>query len=144
MKAVTSSDAQQRLADPSTVGQTPATNRWRKRFSNISLPTRSLLIFALIGFAAQLVDGALGMAFGQISSTILVSIGVPPAAASAGVHTAETFTTAVSAISHVAHRNVDWTLFFRLAIPGVVGGVIGAYVLTPSMRQRPSPSCSPI
>ncbi len=91
---------------------------------------QALLIFALIGFSAQLVDGALGMAFGQISSTILISIGVPPAAASAGVHTAETFTTAVSAISHVAHRNVDWSLFTRLAIPGVIGGVIGAYVLT--------------
>src|SRR5689334_17077249 len=90
----------------------------------------ALLIFALIGFAAQLVDGALGMAFGQISSTILVSIGVPPAAASAGVHTAETFTTAVSAVSHVAHRNVDWKLFFRIAVPGVAGGVAGAYVLT--------------
>ena len=90
----------------------------------------ALLIFACIGFAAQLVDGALGMAFGQISSTILISIGVPPAAASAGVHTAETFTTAVSAVSHVAHRNVDWSLFFRLAIPGVVGGVLGAYILT--------------
>jgi uncharacterized protein len=90
----------------------------------------ALLIFALIGFAAQLVDGALGMAFGQISSTILISIGVPPAAASAGVHTAETFTTAVSGISHVAHRNVDWRLFFRIVIPGVIGGVIGAYVLT--------------
>jgi uncharacterized membrane protein YfcA len=90
----------------------------------------ALLIFALIGFAAQLVDGALGMAFGQISSTILISIGVPPAAASAGVHTAETFTTAVSGISHVAHRNVDWRLFFRIVIPGVIGGVLGAYVLT--------------
>ena len=90
----------------------------------------ALLIFVLIGFAAQLVDGALGMAFGQISSTILVSMGVPPAAASAGVHTAETFTTAVSGISHVAHRNVDWNLFFRLVIPGMIGGVLGAYVLT--------------
>ena len=90
----------------------------------------ALLIFALIGFSAQLVDGALGMAFGQISSTILISMGVPPAAASAGVHTAETFTTAVSAISHVGHRNVDWKLFFRLAIPGVIAGVLGAYVLT--------------
>jgi len=84
----------------------------------------------MIGFAAQMVDGALGMAFGQISSTLLIAMGVPPAAASAGVHTAETFTTAVSGISHVAHRNVDWRLFFRLVIPGVVGGVLGAYVLT--------------
>ena len=89
-----------------------------------------LLTFVLVGFAAQLVDGALGMAFGQISSTILISMGVPPAAASAGVHTAETFTTAVSGISHVAHGNVDWRLFFRIVIPGVIGGVLGAYVLT--------------
>jgi uncharacterized membrane protein YfcA len=89
-----------------------------------------LLTFVMIGFAAQLVDGALGMAFGQISSTLLISMGVPPAAASAGVHTAETFTTAVSGISHVAHRNVDWRLFFRIVIPGVIGGVLGAYVLT--------------
>jgi uncharacterized membrane protein YfcA len=90
----------------------------------------ALLIFLLIGFAAQLVDGALGMAFGQISSTILLSIGIPPAVASAGVHTAETFTTAVSGVSHIAHRNVDWRLFMRLVIPGVIGGVLGAYVLT--------------
>ncbi|MEO7177318.1 MAG: sulfite exporter TauE/SafE family protein [Allosphingosinicella sp.] len=89
-----------------------------------------ILPFVAVGFAAQLIDGALGMAFGQISSTLLISMGVPPAAASAGVHTAETFTTAVSGISHVAHKNVDWRLFFRLAIPGVVGGVLGAYVLT--------------
>jgi len=89
-----------------------------------------LLPFMLIGFTAQMVDGALGMAFGQISSTLLIAMGVPPAAASAGVHTAETFTTAVSGISHVAHRNVDWKLFFRLVIPGVFGGVLGAFVLT--------------
>jgi uncharacterized protein len=89
-----------------------------------------ILPFIAIGFAAQLVDGALGMAFGQISSTMLISMGMPPAAASAGVHTAETFTTAVSGISHVAHRNVDWRLFFRIAVPGVIGGVLGAYVLS--------------
>lgn len=89
-----------------------------------------LLPFVLIGFAAQLIDGALGMAFGQISTTLLITMGVPPAAASAGVHTAETFTTAVSGISHVAHRNVDWRLFFRIAVPGILAGIIGAYVLT--------------
>jgi uncharacterized membrane protein YfcA len=99
-------------------------------FADLLSDPSVLLPFILIGFAAQMVDGALGMAFGQISSTLLISTGVPPAAASAGVHTAETFTTAVSAISHVAHRNVDWRLFFRLVIPGVIGGVIGAYVLT--------------
>jgi uncharacterized membrane protein YfcA len=73
-----------------------------------------LLPFILIGFAAQLVDGALGMAYGTISSTLLVGLGVPPAVASAGVHTAETFTTGISAVSHVAHRNVDWKLFARI------------------------------
>jgi uncharacterized protein len=93
-------------------------------------PSTAILTFILIGFAAQMVDGALGMAFGQISSTLLITLGVPPAAASAGVHTAETFTTAVSGISHVAHRNVDWRLFFRIVIPGVIGGVAGAYLLT--------------
>ena len=89
-----------------------------------------ILPFVAVGFAAQMVDGALGMAFGVISTTLLVSIGVPPAAASAGVHTVETFTTGVSGISHIFHRNVDWKLFSRLAIPGVIGGVLGAYVLT--------------
>ena len=90
----------------------------------------ALLPFVAIGFAAQMVDGALGMAFGQISSVLLISMGVPPAAASAGVHTAETFTTAVSGVSHVAHRNVDWKLFFRIVIPGIIGGIAGAYLLT--------------
>ncbi|QNM84105.1 sulfite exporter TauE/SafE family protein [Sphingomonas sabuli] len=70
------------------------------------------------------------MAFGVISTTLLVSIGVPPAAASAGVHTVETFTTGVSGVSHIINRNVDWKLLARLAIPGVIGGVLGAYVLT--------------
>jgi uncharacterized membrane protein YfcA len=89
-----------------------------------------LLLFVAVGFTAQLIDGALGMAFGVISTTLLVSLGVPPAAASAGVHTVESFTTGVSGLSHVLHRNVDWRLFFRLLIPGVIGGVLGAYVLT--------------
>lgn len=90
----------------------------------------AILPFIAVGFAAQLVDGALGMAFGVISTTLLVSLGVPPAVASAGVHTVETFTTGVSGISHIAHRNVNWKLLARLAIPGVIGGVLGAYVLT--------------
>jgi hypothetical protein len=89
-----------------------------------------LLPFAAVGFFAQLIDGALGMAFGTISNMLLLSLGVPPAAASAGVHTAESFTSAASALSHVAHRNVDWRLFARLLLPGVIGGVMGAYVLT--------------
>lgn len=94
------------------------------------LDLSTILLFVAIGFAAQAVDGALGMAFGQISSTLLIATGVPPAAASAGVHTAETFTTAISGISHVIQGNVDWRLFVRLAVPGVIGGILGAYVLT--------------
>jgi uncharacterized membrane protein YfcA len=90
----------------------------------------ALLPFIAIGFAAQMVDGALGMAFGVISNSLLLGLGVPPAAASAGVHTVETFTTAVSGISHVMHKNVDWRMFFRLMIPGVIGGALGAYVLS--------------
>jgi uncharacterized membrane protein YfcA len=88
-----------------------------------------LLAFVAVGFVAQLIDGALGMAFGVISSTLLLSLGIAPAAASAGVHTVESFTTAASAISHIAHRNVDWRMFGRLLVPGIIGGVLGAYVL---------------
>jgi uncharacterized membrane protein YfcA len=97
-------------------------------FSSIDI--LAVLPFIAVGFAAQLVDGALGMAFGVISSTLLISLGLPPAAASASVHVVETFTTAASGISHIAHRNVDWRLFFRLVIPAVIGGALGAYVLT--------------
>ncbi|MHA6719072.1 sulfite exporter TauE/SafE family protein [Sphingomonas sp. RS6] len=90
-----------------------------------------LLPYIAVGFAAQLVDGALGMAFGVISSTLLVSvIGISPATASAGVHLVETATTGVSGLSHLLHRNVDSRLFLRLLVPGVIGGVLGAYVLT--------------
>ncbi|MEG3087318.1 sulfite exporter TauE/SafE family protein [Sphingomonas sp. PB4P5] len=90
----------------------------------------AVLPFIAVGFAAQMVDGALGMAFGVISNSLLLFMGVPPAAASAGVHTVETFTTAVSGISHALHRNVNWRMFFRLMIPGVIGGVFGAYILS--------------
>lgn len=89
-----------------------------------------LLTFIAVGFAAQLVDGALGMAFGTISSTLLIAFGVPPKVASAGVHAVETITTGVSGLSHAFHRNIDWKLFERLVVPGVIGGVLGAYVLT--------------
>ncbi len=88
------------------------------------------LMFALVGFLAQAVDGALGMAYGVISSTVLLSLGVPPATASASVHAAEVFTTAASAGSHAAHRNVNWRLFTPLAVGGCIGGGAGAFVLT--------------
>jgi len=90
----------------------------------------TILPFILVGFAAQMVDGALGMAFGVISNTLLMSLGVPPSAASASVHAVETFTTAASGASHIFHRNVDWKLFRRLVIPGMIGGALGAYLLS--------------
>jgi uncharacterized membrane protein YfcA len=90
-----------------------------------------LLPFIAVGFAAQLVDGALGMAFGVISNTLLVAVlGMPPALASQRVHVVECFTTATSGISHLLHGNIDKRLFFRLLIPGMIGGVAGAYLLT--------------
>ena len=98
-------------------------------FSSFDL--NALLPFIGVGFAAQLVDGALGMAFGVISNTLLVAVlGVPPALASQRIHLVECFTTATSGISHLLHGNIDKKLFFRLLVPGVVGGVLGAYVLT--------------
>ena len=83
-----------------------------------------------IGFVAQIVDGTLGMAFGVMSNTALLSIGLPPAHASALVHTAEIFTTGASAASHIYHRNVDWRLVLRLGVAGVAGAVLGAWILS--------------
>jgi uncharacterized membrane protein YfcA len=89
-----------------------------------------VLLFAIVGFLAQLVDGALGMAYGLISTTVLLAFGVLPATASATTHVAEMFTTAASGIAHIARRNVDYRTLFRLAPAGVVGGVLGVYVVT--------------
>lgn len=91
----------------------------------------SVLPFILVGFTAQMVDGALGMAFGVVSQTMLVSVlGVPPAAASASVHLVEVFTTATSGASHIWQKNIDWGLFRRLVPFGILGGVTGAYLLS--------------
>jgi uncharacterized membrane protein YfcA len=90
----------------------------------------SILIFVVVGFIAQLIDGALGMAYGVSSNTFLLSLGIPPAAASASVHMAEVVTTGISGFSHWRLGNVDWKLVRRLLIPGVLGGVAGAYLLT--------------
>lgn len=88
------------------------------------------LVLGLIGFAAQIVDGCLGMAFGVISTTAMLSFGMAPAQASAIVHTAEIFTTGASATSHIYHRNIDWRLVIRLGIAGVLGAVAGAWILS--------------
>lgn len=87
-------------------------------------------LFLLVGFFAQLVDGAVGMAYGVISSSVLLAFGVPPAQVSATIHVAKCFTNGASGISHLAHRNIDWRLLWRLSIAGILGGVVGAYLLT--------------
>ena len=78
-----------------------------------------LILFALVGFVAQLIDSALGGGFGIISSSVLIATGVPPASASAGIHVVKVVTAPISGFSHALAGNVDWRLFWRLAIPGV-------------------------
>jgi uncharacterized protein len=86
--------------------------------------------FVVVGFFAQMVDGALGMAYGVSATTVLLSMGVPPKFASASVHGAEIVTTGVSGLSHWAVGNVHFDLAKKLVLPGVIGAVIGAYVLS--------------
>lgn len=96
-------------------------------------------ILILVGFIAQLIDGSLGMAYGVSATSFLLGIGVSPAAASASVHTAEIVTTAVSGFSHWKIGNIDFNLVKRLAIPGVLGGIAGAYILAnlPGEKLKP-------
>lgn len=91
--------------------------------------SEQLWLFALVGFVAQFIKGSIGMGFGIISSSALLTLGLPPVVVSASVHTAELGTTTVSAISHVLFRNVDFVLLRRLVIPGMIFSVVGAYVL---------------
>ena len=87
-------------------------------------------ITLLTGFLAQMVDGTLGMAYGVSSSTLLRAMGIPSAMASFCTHVAEVFTTLASGLSHIRMKNFSKGLFLRLLIPGMVGGILGAYVLT--------------
>jgi uncharacterized membrane protein YfcA len=86
--------------------------------------------FVLGGFIAQMIDGALGMAYGVSASTFLLSFGVPPAAASASIHTSEIFTSGVSGLMHLKFQNVNKKLFKTLLLPGIVGAALGAYILS--------------
>lgn len=90
----------------------------------------NIIVFIIIGFAAQMIDGALGMAYGLSSTIFLLSMGIQPAAASASIHAAEIVTSSVSGISHLKLGNVDKDLVKQLLIPGVIGGTLGAYILT--------------
>jgi hypothetical protein len=98
--------------------------------------------YVAAGFAAQLIDGTLGMAYGVTASSLLLSLGVTPAIASATVHAAECFTTGASAASHRVFGNVNGPLFRRLLVPGVIGAVAGAYILSSFPGDRLTPFVS--
>jgi len=98
-----------------------------------------ILVFVAVGFGAQIIDGALGMGYGVISTTFLLGLSIPPAAASASVHTAEVFTTAASGLSHFRFGNINRSLFLRLLIPGMIGGVVGAYILSDLPGEKIKP-----
>ncbi|HTA62234.1 MAG TPA: TSUP family transporter [Bacteroidia bacterium] len=90
----------------------------------------SILFFILAGFTAQMIDGALGMAYGVTATTFLLSSGVPPAASSASVHASEIFTSGVSGLMHLKFGNVNTKLFRTLLLPGILGAILGAFVLS--------------
>jgi uncharacterized protein len=95
-----------------------------------SLLHEDFYLFVLAGFIAQMIDGALGMAYGVSASTFLLSFGVPPAAASASIHTSEIFTSGVSGLMHLKFQNVNKKLFKTLLLPGIIGAAVGAFVLS--------------
>lgn len=103
-----------------------------------------LLIFVFVGLGAQLVDGALGMAFGVTATTLLVLSGVGAAHASAAVHFAEVATTLASGTSHWKFNNIDWGLVLRLGVPGAVGAFLGATVLSRLSTEAAAPVTSGI
>jgi uncharacterized protein len=90
---------------------------------------RSLIVLAIVGLIAQLVDGSLGMAYGVTSTTLLLAVGISPALASASVHIAEVGTCAMSGVAHWRFGNVDWSKIVWLAVPGAIGAFLGAVVL---------------
>lgn len=100
---------------------------------------RSLLIFTLVGVGAQLVDGALGMAFGVTASTLLVLSGVASAQASAAVHLAEVGTTLASGLSHWRFKNIDWHIVLKLGVPGAIGAFLGATLLSSLSTEDAAP-----
>lgn len=98
-----------------------------------------IVFFLILGFLAQLVDGALGMGFGVITTSFLLGFGIAPASASAAVHVAKVVTGGVSGISHAMFGNVDRSLTLRLVAAGTLGGVLGAYVLVSIDGERIRP-----
>ena len=103
---------------------------------------QTLIVVAIAGLAAQLVDGSLGMGYGLTSSTLLIFAGLSPAAASASVHLAEVGTTALSGVAHHRFGNVDWHAVRRIAIPGGIGAFLGATLLSSLSTESAKPLAS--
>lgn len=103
---------------------------------------QTLILVAIAGLAAQLVDGSLGMGYGLTSSTLLIFAGLTPAMASASVHLAEVGTTALSGIAHHQFGNVDWHVVRRIAIPGGIGAFLGATLLSSLSTEAARPLAS--
>ncbi|MCF6743506.1 sulfite exporter TauE/SafE family protein [Blastococcus sp. KM273128] len=103
---------------------------------------KTLILIALAGFGAQLVDGSLGMAYGVTSTTLLLAIGTNPAAASATIHLAEIGTTLASGLSHWKFGNVDWKVVARVGVPGAVGAFAGAHFLAGLSTEIAAPVMS--
>ncbi len=103
---------------------------------------KTLVVLALVGFGAQLVDGSLGMAYGVTSTTLLLAIGTNPAAASATVHFAEIGTSLMSGLAHWKFGNVDWKVVAKIGLPGAVGAFVGATVLSGLSTEIAAPVMS--
>jgi len=98
-----------------------------------------ILLFIAVGFVAQIIDGAVGMAYGVSATSVLLSFGVTPVVASSTVHAAEVFTTGASGVAHWRLGNVKKDLFWKLVLPGMVGGAAGAYILTEISSDKIQP-----
>ena len=101
-----------------------------------------MISFIILGFLAQLIDGCLGMAYGVFLTTFLVIQGVPLVKASSSIHFSEVFTTLASGISHWKFKNIDRGMFKKLTLAGVLGGVLGAYILTALNGEKLKPFVS--
>lgn len=108
----------------------PPEEIWKNFNSMLSEMNETFLYFMLGGFIAQLIDGALGMAYGVSATTFLLTLGVSPAVASMSVHASEIVTSGVSGIMHLRFGNVNNRLFKSIVVPGIIGAIIGAYLLS--------------
>ncbi len=120
----------------------PPSSIWETTNTVISQLDVTFLYFMLGGFIAQMIDGALGMAYGVSATTFLLSFGISPAVASMSVHFSEIFTSGVSGLMHLKFGNVHSRLFKAIVVPGVIGAIIGAYLL--SEFEQYSPYIKPI